>query len=275
EPKGAPVLVDGETRGVTPLTITLATGPHRVEVRGATEARTIPVTIAAGTQVSQYIEIGRDMTRSGQLQVRTEPSGAQVSVDGVPRGRSPLLVEGLTPGEHMVVLETDLGTVKHSVAVSAASTASLVVPLAAPEGAPVSGWISVAAPSELQVFENKRLIGTSQSDRIMVSAGRHEFEIVNDALGYRASRTVQVSPGKVSAIKIDWPKGTIAVNALPWAEVWIDGEKVGETPIGNLSVPIGPHEIVFRHPDLGERRYAATVSLNTPARVSVDLRKTP
>ncbi|MBZ5559688.1 MAG: PEGA domain-containing protein [Acidobacteriia bacterium] len=275
EPKGTPVLVDGDTRGVTPLSMTLAVGPHRVELRGAGEARTIPVTITAGTQASQYIELGRETTRSGQLQIRTEPSGAQVSVDGAPRGRSPLLVEGLTPGEHMVVLESDFGTVKHAVTVSAASTASLVVPLGAAEGAPVSGWISIAAPAELQVFENKRLIGTSQSDRIMVSAGRHDFEIVNEALGYRASRTVQVAAGKVSAIKIDWPKGTIAVNALPWAEVWIDGEKVGETPIGNVSVPIGTHEIVFRHPDLGEQHYAATVALNVPARVSVDLRKKP
>lgn len=275
EPRGTPILVDGEARGVTPLTLTLAAGPHRVELRGAGEARTIPVTITAGTQASQYIELGRDTTRSGQLQIRTEPPGAQVSVDGAPRGRSPLLVEGLTPGEHMVVLDSDFGTVKHAVTVSAASTASLVVPLGAADGAPVSGWISIAAPAELQVFESKRLIGTSQSDRIMVSAGRHEFDVVNEALGFRASRTVQVAAGKVSAVKIDWPKGTVAVNALPWAEVWIDGEKVGETPIGNVSVPIGAHEIVFRHPDLGEQHYSATVSLNAPARVSVDLRKKP
>ena len=275
EPKGTPVLVDGETRGVTPLTMTLAAGSHRVELRGTGEARTIPVTIAAGVQASQYIELGKDTTRSGQLQIRTEPSGAQVSVDGAPRGRSPVLVEGLTPGEHMVVLESDFGTVKHTVTVSAASTASLVVPLGPAEGAPVSGWISVSAPAELQVFENKRLIGTTQSDRIMVSAGRHDFDVVNEALGFRASRTVQVAAGKVSAIKVDWPKGSLAVNALPWAEVWIDGEKIGETPIGNVVVPIGTHEIVFRHPDLGEQHYSATVSLNAPARVSVDLRKKP
>ena len=84
---------------------------------------------------------------------------------------------------------------------------------------------------------------------------------------------MQVSPGKVTPIKIDFPKGTIALNALPWAEVWVDGEKVGDTPIGNLQLAIGPHEIVFRHPDLGEQRHAAMVTLKTPTRLSVDLRK--
>jgi len=43
--------------------------------------------------------------------------------------------------------------------------------------------------------------------------------------------------------------------------------------LGNLSLAIGPHEIVFRHPELGEQRHAATVTLNSQARLSVDLRK--
>ena len=271
-PPGAQVSVDGQASGVTPLTLALKPGNHNVELRGSGEPRTIPVTIAAGTQVSQYIELPK-VTAFGQLQVRSEPAGAQVTVDGIPRGKAPVLVESLAAGEHSVVLEADGSNIKQTVTVEAGMTASLVVPLTGAENAPVSGWISVSAPVELQIFENKRLLGTSQSERLMVSAGRHEVELVNETVGYRQVRTIQVAPGKIAPIKVEWPKGSIAINALPWAEVWIDGEKVGETPIGNLSLPIGPHEILFRHPELGEQHYATTVSLKTPARVSVDLRK--
>lgn len=275
-PTGAVVLVDGESRGVTPLSIALKPGEHSVELRGGGDPRTVPVTIAAGTQVTQYIELpALPSVQVGQIQIRTEPAGAQVIVDGVPRGRSPLLVEGIAPGEHLVLLASSFGTVKQTVTVAAATTASLVVPLTANESAPVSGWVSVTAPVDVQIFEHKQLLGTSQSDRIMVSAGRHDLEIVNEPLGYRSVKTVQVPAGKVMPITIDWPKGTIAVNAVPWAEVWIDGERMGDTPIGNLSLAIGPHELVFRHPELGERRYAATVTANAPARVSVDMRKKP
>ena len=63
------------------------------------------------------------------------------------------------------------------------------------------------------------------------------------------------------------------INAVPWAEVWIDGERIGETPIGNLPARIGTREIVFRHPDLGERRATALVTLKEPVRISMDLRK--
>ena len=36
---------------------------------------------------------------------------------------------------------------------------------------------------------------------------------------------------------------------------------------------IGSREIVFRHPDLGERRTTAMVTLKEPVRISMDLRK--
>ena len=95
----------------------------------------------------------------------------------------------------------------------------------------------------------------------MTPVGRHEVEIVNEALGYRVTRMITVNAGQVTSIGLDWPKGTLAVNAQPWADVWIDGERVGETPIGNVALPIGPHEILFRHPDLGEQRTTAMVTV--------------
>ena len=260
-PAGVPVVIDGQPRGVTPLTLELAPGAHELRLATDGEPRIIPLTITAGDTVSQSIELPKAGPYTGQLTVRSEPSGARVTVDGTPRGQTPLTLDGLMPGDHSVVLANDVSSVTHAVTIEAGATASLVVPMSStPQGAPVSGWISVSAPAEVQVFEDGRLIGTSRSDRIMVSAGRHELEIVNEALDYRVSRAVTVAPGQVSPVRLEWPKGSMALNAQPWAEVWIDGERVGETPIGNVAVPIGPHEIVFRHPQLGEQVMRATVT---------------
>jgi hypothetical protein len=65
------------------------------------------------------------------------------------------------------------------------------------------------------------------------------------------------------------PNGRISINALPWANVWIDGSAAGETPLANLSMPIGQHEIVFRHPQLGEQRQTVVVKTEGLTRVSV------
>jgi hypothetical protein len=273
-PTGAQAIVDGQPRGETPLTVELHAGAHKLELRGAGGAKIVPVTIAAGGQVSQYIEMPRTPSAAGQLQIRTEPSGARVTVDGVARGISPVMVAELPAGEHAVVLESDLGSTKQTVTIESGATASLILPppghAAPPSG---SGWITVSAPVEMQVFESDRLLGTSRSDRIVLPSGRHEVDIVSSELGYRITRTVKVAPGKVASLSVEMPRGTLAVNAVPWAEVWIDGEKVGDTPIGNLSLAIGTHDVVLRNPDLGEQHHTVTVTLKEVVRLSVDLRK--
>jgi hypothetical protein len=136
----------------------------------------------------------------------------------------------------------------------------------------VGGWVSVKTPVAMQVFEEGQLVGTTDIDRIMLPVGSHRLEIVSEALGYRSRLDVAVRSGQTSTVRLDLPTGVLAVNAQPWAEVWVDGERVGETPIGNLTRTIGPHEVVFRHPDLGERKTTVVVTLKAPARVGVDLR---
>ena len=72
---------------------------------------------------------------------------------------------------------------------------------------------------------------------------------------------------------MELPQGVVNINASPWAEVLIDGRRVGETPIGNLPMSIGPHEVVFRHPQLGEKRQAVSVTLKAPVRLSIDMKQ--
>jgi PEGA domain-containing protein len=272
-PAGASVVIDGQANGVTPLSVSLSAGPHTLELTSNGVHRTIPITMAARAELSQFIEMPQAAAVVGQLDVRTDPAGARVSVDGQRRGVSPVTVTGLTAGSHTVMLENELGSVNQDVTIEPGGTASLVVPMRSPQGAPVSGWISISAPAELQVFENQRLLGSTRTERIMVATGRHDLEFVNEALGYRSAKTIQVGPGLVANVKPDWPQGTIAINAAPWANVWLDGQELGETPVGNTQVPIGTHEVVFRHPQFGEQRYTTTVTATTPARLSVDMRK--
>jgi hypothetical protein len=271
-PAGVEVYIDGVHRGVTPVQLSVPAGSHILELRGNGVPRVIPLIVPAGGQISQYLEFA-DTPRTGMLVVHSEPAGAQVIVDGTPRGVAPLTIEGLEAGDRQVVLQNDKGRSRHTVKVLAGTTASLVAPVVAPasEG-PVSGWITVKTPFLLEIFEAGRLIGTTETDRLMLAAGRHVLEFVNAALGYRETRTVQVPPGKVLPIALDLPKGVVSLNADPWAEVWIEGRSVGETPIGNLELTIGPYEIVFRHPQFGERRHAVSVTTAAPVRLSVAMR---
>ena len=128
-PQGARVVVDGKEQGVTPLTVRLNAGAHVLEVQvGKSEPRVIPLNIQAGVQTSQYIEL-QGVTGTGTLEVRSEPSGARVTVDGQPRGTTPATLRDLTAGDHTVVVEAGGRKATQAVRIVAGSTAQLVVPL--------------------------------------------------------------------------------------------------------------------------------------------------
>lgn len=274
-PPGVAIAVDGVQKGATPIQMELAPGDHIIELTAASEHRRVPVTIRPGSQSSQFLEMAAAVTPppgGTELRIRTEPLAASVMVDGRYVGRSPVSVPDLEPGTHTVVMQHEDNTVTEQVLIEPGKTASLFVPLATKPPTAAAGWISVSAPVDVQLFENGRLLGSSTIERIMVPVGRHDLEIVNESLGYQERRTVRVTAGEVASVTASWPKGSLSINAVPWAEAFVDGTSVGETPIGNIQVPIGPHEIVFRNPKLGERRETVVVTTRAPAKVGVDLR---
>jgi len=69
------------------------------------------------------------------------------------------------------------------------------------------------------------------------------------------------------------PNGMLNVNARPWADILIDGNSAGQTPLANIQVAAGPHQITFRHPQLGERTKRVIVTASGVSRVAVDLNK--
>jgi len=186
---------------------------------------------------------------------------------------APVSIADLPPGEHEVILMGSAGVpVKQKVVIQAGVTSSVLAPVSTAAPGPVSGWIAVKAPVSMDIKEGGRLLGTSDSDKIMLAAGRHELQLVNETLAYTAKKVVQVPAGKTLSLPIEMPQGVINLNATPWAEVWIDGKRVGETPIGNFPIAIGAHEVVFRNPQFGEKHQAVSVTLSAPVRLSVDMK---
>jgi hypothetical protein len=107
----------------------------------------------------------------------------------------------------------------------------------------------------------------------MLPAGRHQFELVNDSIDLRIPQTVIIAAGKSVRVAVPLPNGTLSVNAQPWAEVFVDGRSLGTTPLGDLSVRVGSHELTWRHPQLGEKHQTVLIGAQKTTRVSADLRR--
>jgi hypothetical protein len=260
DPAGATVVVDGVERGQTPFTVEdLRPGMSAVLVRQAPAA-----------------SVGTAGSEGGALEITTEPPGLPVSVDGQRRGVSPVSVTGLTPGMHEVVIVRGTSVLRRTVSVEAGVPTAVLISAGGGSGTPsgiASGWLTVTAPVPVQVLENGTLLGSSNTPRLLLPVGSHVLDFANEGLQYRVRRTVQIGAGQAAAVALEPVNGTLNVNAQPWAEVWIDGKSIGETPIGNVSLPIGNYELVARHPELGERRRTIAVGASGPTRVGIDLRQ--
>jgi len=202
---------------------------------------------------------------TGMMFVTSDPVGARVLVDGRPRGVTPITVTDLTPADHALVLDSPGGSVRRSVTIVANETARVAESIFA-------GWVSVLSPFEVAIAEGTRGIQLDDRNQAMLGPGPHELHIENRALGYEELRKVFVKPGEITALSIAPPRSTISVTATAPASVWVDGSRVGETPIAALPLELGTHDVVVRHAEHDERRFAVTATMK-PILLNADFSK--
>jgi serine/threonine-protein kinase len=234
QPAGAEIVIDGEPRGVTPSSLSIVAGQHIVDVTSGRMKSTLPLTVAAGTTSRQHIEFTVGTIAARPMTASEQPSAAARIDNPVARG-------------------VDIA--------DRSETADTV------------GWARVTAPIALQVSEGGRVIEPTASGRLRLSPGRHDLEVSNASLDFHAAFQVNVLSGRTVSAPVAIPTGRLSLNAIPWANISIDSRPIGVTPIGNISLPIGVHEVIWRHPQLGERRQTVTVTERSPVGIGMDFSK--
>jgi archaellum component FlaG (FlaF/FlaG flagellin family) len=202
---------------------------------------------------------------TGGLHVTSNPAGAQVLVDGKARGVTPLTLTDLTAGRHAIELRSDAGAVRRTVTVDADQTAEI-------DESIFSGWLAVYSPFELVVSEGGRALRLDDRNQIMLAPGRHELRLANRALAYEAVHQVELKPGEMTTLRVTPPPSAMTITATEAAEVWLDGARVGETPLNAVPVQLGTHDLVVRRTTGGERRFTITITVN-PFTLNVDFSK--
>lgn len=229
--------------------------------RQAAAAAVLTVVVGAGWLASRSM-----------FEVRAEPSHPPAT-STVAHSEAPVPTPEPEPPPPSTPALPEVELKRTSAPVAAPATTPAAAPATPPPAPVATGWVNVTASQDLTVSAGGAFLGTSRGGRIRLPAGVHQLEFVNEAIGYRTTRMVQVRNNAGASVSVELPNGTLSLNATPWAEVLVDGKSVGDTPIGNLSVSLGSHDVVFRHPELGEKRMTATVTTAGPTRLSADLRK--
>ncbi|HEX7116502.1 MAG TPA: PEGA domain-containing protein [Steroidobacter sp.] len=189
EPAGAEVFVDGESRGVTPLETEVLAGNHPIELRmEGFKPWTTDVQVKANEPLTLGpIKLGLP---DGLLTLRSEPSGAAVSVAGVYRGQTPIELELRPDIAHTVVItRPGYEAQTRQVSLGAGERRTLVVPLTG-----IYGEVAIQAqPADAQLYVDGKPSGRANQTLRLVAT---PHEIVIRKAGYVDYKTtVTPRPG--------------------------------------------------------------------------------
>lgn len=240
DPADAQVVVDGEKEGTTPLTLhSLRPGPHHVRI-----------TKQGYRQYDTFFEIGEGsysniecslVPEKGILLVTSEPSGAEVSIDGVSLGITPHLMTDIELGKQyrFDLRKTGYAPAKFEVRLPARIPVVRNVQLMLD-----SGIIEITSePSGADVYMGEIRRGKTPLRLDTIPKGSVLIELALE--GYRRySRNVEISPGSVQKLDIALvgePCSIHLTSNVPEARFYIDGKFAGKGVVSRDDLAFGEH----------------------------------
>jgi HSP20 family molecular chaperone IbpA len=265
DPPGCDVAVKGVSLGASPLLVTsLESGTHRLTVSSpGYQTKEIDVTLDGRTPLKQEVALLSD---SGTLSVTSDPAGAEVSVNGIPRGHTPCRIDRIPGGTVTLALQAG-GFLPHTRELSLAAGEVQAVDV---QLKPQPGTLRVVSiPEGARVYIDDEYRGETPFDfakaepktyRVRVDMPGHEPAARDVTLAKGASVTEEFRLAKIT--------GRIEVVTAPSrATVLIDGKKVGITsthgadstavsdPFAMEEVLEGDHEVeIFRKGFASQKR---------------------
>jgi hypothetical protein len=238
------------------LLSTFTAGKPSTTPTGATPATTTTTPPPGGARGRG----GASATGTGTLTVKSSPT-AQVLVDGKPRGTTPMTLTDITVGKHEVTLKADIGSVRKTITIARNERVDI-------EESIFSGFAAIYIPFEIAISEGGKQLRPDDRNQIMLPAGTHDLRLTSRALSYDVVKQVEVKPGETTTLRLT-PTSPITVTGTETLEVWLDGTRVGQTPVSGLQVAVGVHEVLVKKPSGAERKYSITVGGN-PVTLNAD-----
>jgi hypothetical protein len=276
-PSGALITVDGGRGQQAPWTYSdIPAGSHivRAFLSGYQSFITL-VNVPPGGTIAVEARLPV-LSEVGVIQVKSNPGGADVYVDGFYSGSTATTIGNLAAGPHFVQLRLAgyddwIGTVQ--VISNQVTIIDATLEVAAEK---TTGSIIVtSSPSGASVYIDNSYKGITQSanplDLTGIMPGTHVVRLVLDnyqdfttTVAVQAGRTARVDAVMVPATN-PTETGTLQVNSEPQgANVFLDNACRGITPLTLSSVETGSHSLLVRLQ--GYNDYSTTVTI-TPGQV--------
>jgi hypothetical protein len=275
---GGDVYVDGQRKDAAPAIIGgLAAGDHVVEVRkdGFPSWRQT-VTVPAGQQVKVAASFGA--SSSSSLRVISNEPDVEIFVDGESKGKAPISVQSIKPGEHIVGgRKTRFKPMEQTVRVAPGENAivSFRMEVAPPDRPRASLKVQSIVPNA-EVFVDGSSLGRAPIDRNDLDPGKHYIVVHKDGFTDFKREVVLLENQTITMVADLSATGSLRVLSTPeGAEVKIDGELIGHTPVQRDAVTSGDHIVEFKLKGYFDHKETMKIEGGREKVFSVDLKGLP
>jgi len=142
-----------------------------------------------------------------------------------------------------------------------------------PPDRPDAGVLAAAGPAYLSVtteppadiYLGNRKLGHGSIRNHRAPPGRHVLRVVAGACCSK-SLPLSLRPGERAERRVAFGTGSLIVVVHPWANVFVDGERRGQTPLAPLQLLEGTHKVRLVNPELN-RETEKTVKIKAGGEV--------
>jgi hypothetical protein len=267
---GSTVIVDGKKLDdPTPAIVdALDEGQHTVEVQ-ARDGRSWKQSVAV--KAGQRTKVVAELRAGVTARVLANVADAEIFVDGTDRGKAPVDVPGLAPGQHIVTARAP-GYADKDVTVVVEPGKSLVTKIdLVPGVSGPSGTVQITGPAGAAVFIDGASVGQAPVERI-VAVGEHVVVLQKEGFA-RVEKKVTVPEGQTLPISAELrPVAGLRILSSPdGATILLDGQPIGKTPFVGEDIPAGDHVLAFRAPGYKDQQQPVTLAGGQMAVVSAEL----
>jgi len=214
------------------------------------------------------------LAATGQINVTSGPSGANLTIDGQPHGTTPVMIE-VDEGSHEVVVEMD-GYAPYSQTVQV--TSGRMVTVNATLSEVPSGFLNVTStPVGATVLVDGNNRGRTPISRLRVSTGQHRVEVKQD--GYDSYfQDVTVSRNRrldiAATLERSGQASLMLESNFNGALIFIDGvQRTETTPAGNITLKPGPHTIRVKARGYSSWEQSVNLQEGSQEKLTVNLRQ--
>lgn len=239
-PQGADVVIDGISKGNTPLLMTdLPLGEYSLQfISPKLLPRTMKAKLLDRSPVRVYAEL---LSNTAQLDVTSVPDGAEVRINGIYAGDTPLRIEEVQAGEADVKV-SKRGYTPYQMRMSFEATKPYKID-AELESLP-SGLTVLTTPPGAKIMIDNKIVGDSPMTLENLKEGPHEITASMDGFDTK-TKSIYLEPDINDSVEFNMVKnsGTLVIDTEPAnVQIYVDGKLLTTTqPKGgsdSLSQPI-------------------------------------